>query len=87
MKLLRPSTVETLNTFEWPSNNTDLLNDQLAAIIKKFQNHPSIKKSKSKYNFQEKFSFKPVPVNYVESSIKNNNKVTGVGIPLHILKQ
>ena len=52
-------TAETLNTFEWPSNNTDLLNDQLTAIIKKFQNHPSIKKLKSKYNFQEKLSFKP----------------------------
>ena len=25
-------TVETLNTFEWPSNKTDLLNDQLTAI-------------------------------------------------------
>ena len=28
-------TVETLNTFEWSSNNADLLNDQLIAIIKK----------------------------------------------------
>ena len=28
--------VETLNTFQWPSNNTDLLNDQLTAIIKNF---------------------------------------------------
>ena len=44
-------TVETLNTFEWPSNNTDVLNDQLTAIIKKFRNHPSIIKLKSKYNF------------------------------------
>ena len=25
--------VQTLNTFEWPSNNSDLLNDQLTAII------------------------------------------------------
>ena len=68
---------------------TDLLNDQLTAIIKKFQNHPSIKKLKSKYNFQEKFSFKPVPVNYVESIIKNipNNKAARGEIPLHILKQ
>ena len=82
-------TVETLNTFEWPSNNTDLLNDQLTAIIKKFRNHPSIIKLKSKYNFQEKFSFKPVPVKYVESTIKNipNNRVPGGEIPLHILKQ
>ena len=30
-------TVETLNNFEWPSNNTDLLNDQLTAIIKNFR--------------------------------------------------
>ena len=82
-------TVETLNTFEWPSNNTDLLNDQLTAIIKKFRNHPSIIKLKSKYNFQEKFSFKPVPVKYVESIIKNipNNRAAGGEIPLHILKQ
>ena len=44
--------VETLNIFEWPSNNTDLLNDQhAAAIIKNFQNNPSIFKLKSKYNF------------------------------------
>ena len=46
-------------------------------------------KLKSKYNFQEKFSFKPVPVKYVESIIKNipNNKAAGVKIPLHFLKQ
>ena len=70
-------------------NNTDLLNDQHTAIIKKFRNHPSITKLKSKYNFQEKFSFKPVPVKYVESIIKNipNNRATGGEIPLHILKQ
>ena len=29
--------IETLNTFEWPPNNTDLLNDPLTAIIIKFQ--------------------------------------------------
>ena len=63
-------TVETLNTFQWPSNNADLLNDQLTAIIKKFQNHQSIMKLKSKYNFQEKFSFKPVHVKYAGSIIK-----------------
>ena len=55
-------TVQTSDTFEWPSKNTNLLNDQLTAIIKKFQNHQSIMKLKSKYNFQEKFSFKPVHV-------------------------
>ena len=51
-------TVETLNTFGWRLNNTDLLNDQFIAIIKKFQNLPSVMKLKSKYNFQEKFPFK-----------------------------
>ena len=68
---------------------THLLNDHLTAIIKKFQNLPSIMKSKSKYNFQEKFSIKPVPVKYVESIIKNipNNKAAGGKIPLHFLKQ
>ena len=81
-------TVEALNTFEWPSNDTDLLNDQLTAIIKTFRNHASIIKLKSKYNFQEKFSFKPVPAKYVESIIKNipNNRAAGGEIPLHILK-
>ena len=46
-------------------------------------------KLKSKYNFQEKFSFKPVPVKYVESIIKYipNNKAAGGEILLHILKQ
>ena len=82
-------TVEKLNTSEWPSINTDLLNDQLTAIIKKFQNHPSIMKLKSKHNFQKKISFQPVPVKYVESITKNipNNIAAGGEIPLHILKQ
>ena len=46
-------------------------------------------KLKNKYNFQEKFSFKPVPVKYLESIIQNipNNKAAGGEIPLHILKQ
>ena len=46
-------------------------------------------KVKSKFNFQDKFSFKPVPVSYVESIIKNipNNKAAGGEIPLRILKQ
>ena len=46
-------------------------------------------KLKSEYNFRENFSFKPVPVKYVESIIKNipNNKAVGGEIPLHVLKQ
>ena len=85
-------TVEILNTFEWPSNNTDLLNDQLTAIINLlllFRNHSSIIKLKSKSSFQEKFSFKPVPVKCVESIIKNipNNTAAGGEIHLPILKQ
>ena len=46
-------------------------------------------KLKSKFNFQEKFFFKPVPVSYVESIIKNtpNNKAARGEIPLHILKK
>ena len=70
-------------------NNTDLLNDQLTTITNKFQNCSSIMKLKGKYNFHEKFSFKPVPMRYVENIIKNirNNKVSGGEIPLHTLKQ
>ena len=46
-------------------------------------------KLKSKYNFQEKFSFKPVCAKYVENVIKYipYDKATGEEIPLHILKQ
>ena len=46
-------------------------------------------KLKSKYNYQEKNYFKPVPVKYVENIIKNipNNKASKEEIPLHILKQ
>ena len=67
---------------------TDLLNDQHTAIIKKLQNHSNIMKLKSKYNFQDKFSFKLVPVKYVENIIKNNpnNKAVRGEIPLHIFK-
>ena len=35
-------------------NNEDILNEQLTAIIIKFQNHPSIVKIKCEYKFQEK---------------------------------
>ena len=46
-------------------------------------------KLKSKYNFQKKCSFKPVPVKWVETIIKiiPNNKAAGGEILLHILKQ
>ena len=84
-------TVENLNTFKWPSNekHEDINNVKLATIIKKFENHPSIMKIKSKYAIQEKFSIKPVTVKDVENIIKNisNNKVSGGKIPLNILKQ
>ena len=78
-----------LLTLLFYSNNTDLLNDELTTIIKKFQNHPSTMKLKSRYNFQERFTFKPVPVKYVEDIIKNipNNKAAEGEIPLHIIKQ
>ena len=35
-------------------NKKDILNEQLTAIIIKFQNHPSIVKIKCEYKFQEK---------------------------------
>ena len=43
---------------------------------------------KGKCNFQENFSFKQVPVKYVENIIKNipNNKASKGEIPLHNLK-
>lgn len=44
-------------------------------------------KLKSKYNYQEKNYFKPVPVKCVENIIKNvpNNKASKKEILLHIL--
>ena len=82
-------TVEKLNTFEWPSNNEDLTEETLTKIIKKFKNHPSIVKIKSKYLIKEKFSFQPVSVKDLENVIKNipSNKASGVYIPIQILKQ
>ena len=38
-------------------NNEDILNEQLTAIIIKFQNHPSIVKIKCECKFQEKKFF------------------------------
>ena len=68
-------------------DNTDLLNDQLTAAIMKFQDHPSIMKLKSIYNFQEQFSLKPIHVKYVENIVRNipNNKASGGEILLNIL--
>ena len=84
-------TVEKLNTFKWPFNEKyeNIHNEKLTTIIKKFENHPSIMKIKSKYAIQEKFSVKSVTVKDVENIIKNmpNNKASGGEIPLNILKQ
>ena len=46
-------------------------------------------KLKSKLSFQEKFSFRPVLVKYVENITENipNNKASGGEIPLDDLKQ
>ena len=83
--------MEKLNTFKWPFNEKyeNIHNEKLTTIIKKFENHPSIMKIKSKYAIQEKFSVKPVTVKDVENIIKNipNNKASGGEIPLNILKQ
>ena len=72
-------TVEKLNTFKWPFNEKyeNIHNEKLTTIIKKFENHPSIIKIKSKYTIQEKFFVKPVTVKDVENIIKNipNNSV------------
>ena len=50
-------TAEKLSTFEWPSTNEDLTEEKVTKIIKKFKNHPSVLKIKSKYLIQEKFLF------------------------------
>ena len=83
--------MEKLNTFKWPSNEKykNIQNEKVITIIKKFENHPSIMKIKSKYAIQEKFSVKPVTAKDVENIIKNipNNKASRGEIPLNILKQ
>ena len=57
-------TVEKLNTFKWPFDEKyeNIHNEKLTTIFKKFENHPSIMKIKSKYTIQEMFSVKPVTV-------------------------
>ena len=64
-------------------------NEKRTTIIKRFENHSSTMKIKSKYAIQEKFSVKQVTVKDVENIIKNipNNKASGEEIPLNILKQ
>ena len=83
-------TVKKLNTFEWPSNEKyeNIHNEKLTTIIKKFENHPSIMKIKSKCAIQEKFSIKPVTVKDVENIIKNmpNNKAPGGETHVNMLK-
>ena len=56
--------------------------------LKKFRNHPSIVKIKSKYLTQEK-KFQLVSVKDVEKIIKNfpSNKASGGDIPIQIIKQ
>ena len=82
--------MEKLNTFKWPSNEKykSIQNEKVITIIKKFENHPSIMKIKSKYAIQEKFSVKSVTVKDVENNIKNipNIKASGGEIPVNILK-
>ena len=77
-------TVKKLNTFEWPSNEKyeNVHNEKRTTIIKKFENHSSIMKIKSKYAIQEKFSIKAVTVKDMP-----NNKASGGEISLNILKQ
>ena len=50
-------TEEKINIFVWPSNNEDLTKETLTKIIKKYKNHPSIVKIKSKYLIKKDFFF------------------------------
>ena len=63
--------------------------ETLTKIIKKFKNHLSVVKIKSKYLIEENSSFQPVSVKNVESVIKNipSNKTSGGDIPIQMLKQ
>ena len=78
--------VEKLSTFELPSTYEDLSEETMTKIIKKFENHPSVLKIKSKYLIQELL---PASVKDVEDIIKNipSNKASGGDIPIQILKQ
>ena len=66
----------------WSSNKEDLCEETLTKIIKKFKNHSSIIKIKSKHFFQH------VSVKDVENVMKNilSNKVSGVDISIQLLK-
>ena len=66
------------------SNNEDLTEETLTKIIKKFKNHPSTVKIKTKYLIQERFSFQSVSVKDLEKNIKNTprNKTSGGDIAI-----
>ena len=94
MKSLRPS----INILQKRCKNLTLLSGTRIIKIwltkhwprslKKFKNHPSIVKIKTKYLIQEK-NFLPVSVKDFEKIIKNvpRNKASGGDIPIQILKQ
>ena len=80
--------VHKLNIFEWPSCETEYIEDQLTNMINKYKSHPSIKKIRSNYTIKQKFSVKPVTAKDIKNVIKNipANTLTGGEILLEVLK-
>ena len=74
--------------FKW-SDSSDSLNkpDPIKTIVNKYQNHPSIKKIKSKYITVKPFLFRPVTPKDVLDVISTlvDTKSSGRDIPLRIL--
>ena len=63
--------------------------NRIENIIKRYKNHPSIRKIKANFNSVCIFSFQPVCVDDVKTVIQDlkNNKSVGGEIPIQILKE
>ena len=83
------SITSSLTVFKW-SDSSESINepDPIKSIFNKYNNHPSIKKIKSKYITLKPFSFRPVTVKDVLDVIStlDDTKSSGGDIPLRILK-
>ena len=85
--------VEHLNLEHWDKdfNSNSVINhrNNVNDIIKKYNNHPSIKIIKKKYKNINKFSFRLVTTDQVKKVIKDlkTNKSVGGEIPIQILNE
>ena len=83
------SVVDSLDLYEWPSEEIQYSFDNIENIVLKYRNHPSIIKIKHNHKINHRFSLQPVSLREVKN-VKSNissNKATAGEIPVNILKQ